>query len=87
MHPICSIRWRALSATEVTGSGVDARLLTGTVFDGKCLGYLRGNKLSSGVWDSCEEIVDACAEAWNWLMADLDRIRSMGTREWVTVSV
>lgn len=50
-------------------------------------GYLRGNKLSAGVWDSYEEIVDACAEAWNWLMADPDRIRSIGTREWATVSL
>ncbi len=50
-------------------------------------GYLRGNKLSAGVWDSYEEIVDACAEAWNWLMADPDRIRSIGNREWATVVV
>ena len=50
-------------------------------------GYLRGNKLSAGVWDSYEEIVDACAEAWNGLMADPDRIRSIGTREWATVNV
>ena len=50
-------------------------------------GYLRGNKLSAGVWDSYEEIVDACAEAWNWLMADPDRIRSIGTRDWATVVV
>ncbi len=39
------------------------------------------------VWDSYEEIVDACAEAWNWLMADPHRIRSIGTREWATVNV
>ena len=50
-------------------------------------GFLHGNKLSAGVWDSYEEIVDACAEAWNWLMADPDRIRSIGTREWATVVV
>lgn len=50
-------------------------------------GYLRGNKLSAGVWDSYEEIVAACAEAWNWFMADPDRIRSIGTREWATVKV
>ncbi len=50
-------------------------------------GYLRGNELSAGVWDNYEEIVDACAEAWNWLMADPDRIRSIGTTEWATVNV
>lgn len=49
--------------------------------------YLRANKLSAGVWDSYEEIVHACAEAWNWLMNDPSRIRSIGTREWATVNV
>ena len=49
--------------------------------------YLRANKLSAGVWDRYEEIVQACAEAWNWLMNDPDRIRSIGTREWATVNV
>ena len=49
--------------------------------------YLRGNKLSAGVWDSYEAIVEACADAWNWFIDDHDRIRSIGTREWATVSV
>ena len=49
--------------------------------------YLRGNKLSSRVWDTYNEILAACAEAWNWLIADPDRIRSIGTREWATVNV
>ncbi len=49
--------------------------------------YLRANKLSAGVWDSYDEILEACAEAWNWLVDDPDRIRSIGTREWATVNV
>lgn len=49
--------------------------------------YLRGNKLSAGVWDSYDEIVDACAVAWNWLMDDPDRIHSLGSRDWATVNV
>lgn len=49
--------------------------------------YLRANKLSGGVWESYEEIVAACAEAWNWLMADPDRIQSIGSRPWATVNV
>ncbi len=49
--------------------------------------YLRGNKLSAGVWDTYEEIVAACADAWNWLMGDPERIRSIGAREWATVTV
>lgn len=49
--------------------------------------YLRQNKLCSTVWDSYEEIVDACKTAWNWLIDDPDRIRSIGTRAWATVNV
>jgi hypothetical protein len=49
--------------------------------------YLRQNKLCSAVWDSYEAIIEACKTAWNWLIADPDRIRSIGTREWATVNV
>jgi hypothetical protein len=49
--------------------------------------YLRANKLSASVWDSDDEIVQACAEAWNWLANDPGRIRSIGDREWATVTV
>jgi putative transposase len=49
--------------------------------------YLRGNKLSAGVWDSYDEILAACADAWNWFIDDPDRIRSIGAREWATVNV
>ncbi len=50
-------------------------------------GYLRGNKLSAGVWDTYDEILEACADAWNWFSNDPGRIRSIGTREWATVNV
>ena len=49
--------------------------------------YLRANKLSAGVWDSYNEILDACAEAWTWFVNDVGRIRSIGTRHWATVNV
>ena len=49
--------------------------------------YLRANKRAARVWNSYEEIVEACADAWKWLVADPDRIRSIGTRQWATVSV
>ena len=29
--------------------------------------YLRGNKLSNRVFNTYEDIVDACCDAWNWL--------------------
>jgi transposase len=49
--------------------------------------YLRANKLSAGLWNSYNEIVDACADPWNWLIQDPERIRSIGNRDWATVSV
>jgi hypothetical protein len=48
--------------------------------------YLRANKLCNVVWDSYEAIVRACRDAWNFLIADPDRIRSIGTCEWACVS-
>jgi transposase len=49
--------------------------------------YLRGNKLSHRVWDTYDAIVQACAEAWRFLMGDPDRIRSIATRSWACVNV
>lgn len=47
--------------------------------------YLRGNHLSNRVWDTYEEIVDACCTAWNALIAEPARITSIGSREWAQV--
>ena len=49
--------------------------------------YLRANKLSALVWDSYDAILQACREAWIFLVNDPDRIRSIGTRDWATVSI
>ena len=49
--------------------------------------FLRANKLSATVWDSYDEILNACAKAWNWFVHDTDRIKSIGTRDWATVNV
>jgi transposase len=48
--------------------------------------YLQANKLSAGVWDDYDQILQACSEAWNWFVNDPDRIRSIGTRQWATVN-
>ena len=48
--------------------------------------YLRGNKLSGCMWDTYEDIVAACAEAWNRFVEDRERIRTIGTRKWATVN-
>jgi hypothetical protein len=49
--------------------------------------YLRQNKLCARVWDSYDDIVVACAAAWQWLTADPTRIASIGTRDWACVSL
>jgi DDE superfamily endonuclease len=48
--------------------------------------YLRANKLCRLVWNSYEEIVQACKEAWDFLINDPDRIASIGTRHWAYVN-
>jgi hypothetical protein len=47
--------------------------------------YLRQNKLCAKVWDSYEDIVEACVNAWHFLINDPDRIRSIGRRKWAWV--
>jgi hypothetical protein len=42
--------------------------------------YLRGNKLSSLVWDSYDAMLEACKQAWLFLVNDPARIASIGTR-------
>ena len=49
--------------------------------------YLRGNQLSTTVWEGYDAIVDACCSAWNSLMADTKRITSITTRPWAQVNV
>ena len=48
--------------------------------------YLRGNKLSNRVFESYEAIVDACSDAWVWLNNQPERITSIGTRHWASVT-
>lgn len=49
--------------------------------------YLRQNQLSNRVFDSYEAIVDACCDAWNALIAEPGRIRSIATRPWASVTL
>jgi hypothetical protein len=47
--------------------------------------YLRGNKLSHLVWDSYDAMLEACKQAWLFLVNDPTRIASIGTRTWACV--
>ena len=42
--------------------------------------YLRENILCSRVWDTYDDIVEACLTAWRFLIDDPQRIRSSGHR-------
>ncbi len=48
--------------------------------------YLRSNKLAITVSDSYEDILNKCADAWNFFANDPDRITSITQRDWVTVN-
>jgi putative transposase len=48
--------------------------------------FLRQNQLSNRVFDTYDTIVDACCDAWNALTAAPDRITSIATRSWASVT-
>jgi len=48
--------------------------------------YLRSNKLSNRVFETYDALVDACCDAWNWLIAQPDRITSIGSPPWAQVN-
>jgi hypothetical protein len=48
--------------------------------------YLRGNHLSITVWDTYDQIVDACCRAWNAFINDRDRVFSITNRAWAQVT-
>jgi transposase len=47
--------------------------------------FLRSNKLSNRVFHTYDGIVDACCDAWNWLIAQPERIASIASRAWAQV--
>jgi transposase len=49
--------------------------------------YLRGNKLSKRVWNSYQDIVAACSDAWLFLIGDPQRIDTIAHRTWASVNV
>ena len=44
--------------------------------------YLRANRLAISVFDTYDDIVDRCCDAWNAFAGDPERIRSIATREY-----
>lgn len=48
--------------------------------------FLRANLLSHRIWDSIDDIVEACCNAWNSLIKTPHRITSIATRTWANAS-
>jgi transposase len=48
--------------------------------------YLRGNKLAITVFDSYHDILEKSCNAWTFFADDPDRIASITSRSWATVS-
>ena len=46
--------------------------------------YLRQNFLAGRIFDTYEEIVDACCAAWKALIDETGRIQSIATRDWLS---
>ena len=44
--------------------------------------YLRKNKLAITTWDSYDEIVEACCEAWNFFANDTTSVKNITTRQY-----
>lgn len=49
--------------------------------------YLRQNFLSNSVYQTYQDILDACCNAWNRLVAEPGRINSIAMRHWTTVNI
>ena len=48
--------------------------------------YLRGNKLAITVFTGYDDIVDKASGAWTFFASDPDRVASITTRSWATVT-
>jgi hypothetical protein len=48
--------------------------------------FLRGNALSNRLYSGYEAILDVCCRAWNSLINDPGRIRSIAARKWACTS-
>ena len=44
--------------------------------------FMRENRLSNRIFETCDEIVDHCCDAWNKLIDQPGRLMSIGRRQW-----
>jgi transposase len=48
--------------------------------------YLRSNRLANRVYETYDDILDACTEAWNWFTSQPERITTIASRPWAQVT-
>jgi transposase len=48
--------------------------------------FLRQNHLSNRIFKTYNDVLDACCNAWNALIAEPKRIASIARRDWASVS-
>lgn len=47
--------------------------------------FLRQNHLANRIFENYDAIVDACCKAWNALCHEAGRIRSIASRDWLSI--
>ena len=47
--------------------------------------FMRGNYLSHKLYKTVDDVVEACCQAWNAVVNEVGRLRSICTRNWATV--
>lgn len=47
--------------------------------------FLRQNYLAGQIFNNFDDIVTACCEAWNKLIAEVGRITSIASRDWLAI--
>jgi len=45
--------------------------------------HLRDNRLTHRVFRTTEDIINGCCDAWNWLLSETGRIRSLCSYPWL----
>jgi hypothetical protein len=75
-----------LASTRQYYARETAAILTRTEPHGKRLAYLRSNKFAISVFDTYDEILEKCAQAWNFFANDPQRITSITKRDWIKVN-
>jgi transposase len=45
--------------------------------------HLKDNRLTPRVFRTADEIIDSCCAAWNWLLGETGRIRSLCSYPWL----